>query len=116
RPRPRGPPPHVAGEVSLPGARSWPGEPASSPPPRTSGRSPPAALLNWGPGSGLGPLEVRHQRDIARRGLLLKHPDQLPAVVPEGVQDLPRIVRQERRHEVLPLLHTLIPPVCYGWS
>src|SRR5439155_9271907 len=53
----------------------------------------------------LGSLEVGHQGDVARRRGLRQHVHQLPAVLPERVEDVPRVVREEWSHEVLPLLH-----------
>src|SRR5207245_1979028 len=60
----------------------------------------------------LGALQVGHQRDVAGGGLLLKNVHQLPSVLTEGVQDVARVVRQERRHEVLPFLHAHTPLLC----
>src|SRR5207248_8940115 len=66
-------------------------------------------ILSFPPFSGLLTLQVRDQRGPALRRLLLDHVDQLPAVLAEGVEDVPRVVRKERRHEVLPLLHRSSP-------
>src|SRR5712691_1019532 len=63
------------------------------------------ALVLWA-------LQVGHQRDVACGGLLLKNVHQLPPVLTEGVQDIARVVRQERRHEVLPFLHAHTPLLC----
>src|SRR6266550_5317835 len=50
-------------------------------------------------------LEVRDQRRPSRGRLLLSHGDELPAVLTERVEDLSRVVLQQRRNEVLPRGH-----------
>src|SRR5207302_2081207 len=50
-------------------------------------------------------LQVGDEGAAAHRVVDLQHGDQLPAVLPERVQDLAGVVLEERRHEVLPLLH-----------
>src|SRR6476661_4917297 len=72
-----------------------------------AGRRPPGVRTDP-PGEGgliLRAFEVRDQRGPSRRRLLLGDCDQLPPVLTERVQDLSRVVLQQRRNEVLPRGH-----------
>src|SRR3954468_18084073 len=55
--------------------------------------------------SASGSFQVRDERDTAHRVGDLRHRDELPAVLAERVEDLTGVVLEERRDEVLPLLH-----------
>jgi glucose/arabinose dehydrogenase len=68
-------------------------------------RSVPASCVDAGAGLALGTFEISDRGGPSHRRLDLGHRHQLPAVLPERVQYLPRVVLQERSHEVLPRGH-----------
>ena len=85
------------------------GDRARGRPGRPLHRRSPAATRPLG-GLGLRSLHVRDEALAAHRVLDLRDGDELPAVLAERVQDLSRVVLQQRSDEVLPPLHRVILP------